>query len=225
MPKLNKIVVEEITFQNTVYRRYPESNRFSDRTYYKSSNHLGNSKYLHRAIWEFYNGDIPQSNHVHHIDGNADNNDISNLECITSEEHNSKHIQERSQNSLTPEHLAHLEKIRPMTKEWHVSEEGHKWHIEHGKQTMAKRQEIAFICLNCKEAFKSIQSRAKFCNDKCKSLYRKIINAAKPEISICAWCKVKFENTKTGRKKKNCSDECTNNYNKDQKYKKYHALK
>ena len=47
---------------------------------------------IYRKIWEHHNGKIPKdelgrSYEIHHVDGNRDNNNISNLLCISIEEH------------------------------------------------------------------------------------------------------------------------------------------
>jgi hypothetical protein len=46
----------------------------------------------YRKIWEQHYGPIPKGNHIHHIDGNRDNNDISNLMCVTPREHYDIHF-------------------------------------------------------------------------------------------------------------------------------------
>jgi HNH endonuclease len=45
----------------------------------------------YRKIYEDYYGKIPKGYHIHHIDGNPLNNDINNLECVSSEEHSTIH--------------------------------------------------------------------------------------------------------------------------------------
>jgi len=45
----------------------------------------------HRLVWSKYNGKIPEGYHIHHIDGNKLNNDISNLQLISSSEHSKLH--------------------------------------------------------------------------------------------------------------------------------------
>ena len=47
---------------------------------------------IYRKIWEQHNGPVPKesdgrSYEIHHIDGNHSNNDISNLKCLTIQEH------------------------------------------------------------------------------------------------------------------------------------------
>lgn len=46
----------------------------------------------HRKIWEEANGPIPKdvfgrSYHIHHLDGDIENNDISNLLCLSAKDH------------------------------------------------------------------------------------------------------------------------------------------
>ena len=44
-------------------------------------------KQMHHYVWEKHNGIKPKGMHIHHIDGNKDNNDISNLRLMTNSEH------------------------------------------------------------------------------------------------------------------------------------------
>ena len=47
--------------------------------------------FLHRYIWEKFNGQIPKGYHVHHRDLNPENNILENLELLTSSQHQSLH--------------------------------------------------------------------------------------------------------------------------------------
>lgn len=48
---------------------------------------LGKKHFLvHRAVWEAFNGDIPEGYDIGHIDGNPHNNAIDNLQVITHRE-------------------------------------------------------------------------------------------------------------------------------------------
>ena len=38
---------------------------------------------LHRIVWETFNGEIPDGYEIDHIDGNKQNNVLSNLRCVT----------------------------------------------------------------------------------------------------------------------------------------------
>lgn len=47
----------------------------------------GKRTLMHRDVWEFHNGPIPDGYDVHHRDENKLNNDIGNLECLPKSEH------------------------------------------------------------------------------------------------------------------------------------------
>jgi hypothetical protein len=54
----------------------------------------------YRKVWEEANGPIPRdlngiSYEIHHIDGNKHNNDISNLLCVTVQEHYNIHLKQK----------------------------------------------------------------------------------------------------------------------------------
>lgn len=47
---------------------------------------------IHRLVYETFVGDIPKGFHIHHIDGNRQNNRIDNLELVHPSDHASKSI-------------------------------------------------------------------------------------------------------------------------------------
>jgi hypothetical protein len=51
----------------------------------------GKNILLHHFIWERYNGERPKGYHIHHIDGNKGNYDISNLQLVTPSDHQKIH--------------------------------------------------------------------------------------------------------------------------------------
>ena len=48
----------------------------------------------YRKIYESHYGKIPNGHHIHHMDGNPFNHDISNLQCVSPEEHAEIHKNE-----------------------------------------------------------------------------------------------------------------------------------
>lgn len=120
----------------------------------------GVERRLHRAVWVYHNGKIPKGMHVHHIDGNKDNNDISNLTLLSAKEHMGLHN--------TSERLTkwwHSEKGKKANKKgvknaraWHSSEEGYKWHSEHQKQSI-KKMVVEETCLECGKTFTTFKDR------------------------------------------------------------------
>jgi len=48
-------------------------------------------EYLHRNVWKDHNGPIPDGHDIHHKDENKLNNNIGNLEILTTKEHGEIH--------------------------------------------------------------------------------------------------------------------------------------
>lgn len=57
------------------------------------NNGIRSNKSEHRMIYEFHNGPIPHNHVIHHIDFNCQNNFISNLQCMSTQDHNKLHSQ------------------------------------------------------------------------------------------------------------------------------------
>ena len=165
------VVCETIIFNGKTYNRYPESPNPAHRRYFARA-----GARLHRDVWIFHNGPIPDGMHIHHIDGNTANNDISNLACVTRKEHWKEHAAEYSARNKSPEQLAHLESVRSKAAEWHRSEEGRAWHQEHAKRSIAKTwgkpreySEMPFRCSWCgKDGIRKSPKRL-FCGAACQT--------------------------------------------------------
>lgn len=160
---------------------------------------------MHRYVYKYYYGDIPFGFHIHHIDGDKSNNDISNLCLLTPEAHEKLHSEMR-----TPEQRRKLknncDKIRHLTKAWHASNTGREWHKQHyEKMKSLLYTKTEKICLNCGKSFFSI-SHAKFCCNACKASYRRK-NGVDNEIRVCPVCGKEFTVNKYS-KTKTCSRKC-----------------
>ncbi len=163
---------------------------------------------LHRVVWEYYNCPIPKGYHIHHIDKNKGNNDISNLKLITAKEHNQLHASE-----LTEEEREwrrnNLEKnARPKASEWHSSDDGRNWHKLHYEKTKEKLHgKEKFVCEICgKEFIATDNGQNRFCSNTCKSAWRRK-NKCDNEKRICVICGKEFETNKY-KKTKCCSRKC-----------------
>lgn len=131
-------------------------------------------KTMQRAVWLFYRGEIPDKYHVHHLDGNRSNNNILNLTIISpskhQELHSKKYISENKE-----KFRAHLDKIRPLTKVWHRSQEGREFKRKRANNQFKNAKKIKSKCLFCSldieytEGFK----KKRFCGQKCSDGIRK----------------------------------------------------
>lgn len=77
---------------------------------------------IYRKIWEEIKGPIPKDKNgrsfeIHHIDGNNANNDISNLKCVSIQEHYNIHYEQgdwgaclalSKRMKMSPEHISFL---------------------------------------------------------------------------------------------------------------------
>jgi len=172
-------MAEEFVFNGAVYRRYPDSTHASHRRYFNRS---GGKGLLHRDVWSYHNGPVPEGFHVHHIDGDCSNNSIENLECIPATDHFAIHTEDRRAHGLSDDNLKHMESMREKAKDWHSSPEGLAWHKEVSSQYLEvarkalqkKREEQAanpktVTCVECGELFSSPTGRARVCSHACHS--------------------------------------------------------
>lgn len=155
----------KIIFNGMSFYKYPESKSRSRRKYYYINNFVKGITTLHREIWKFYNGQIPIGFHIHHKDGNTDNNDISNLDCVSLKNHNQLHNSEIERKNLS---------IKT-------------------KELWKDRKKYKKICLFCKNEFETFwKNTAKFCSGNCTTNFRnksKIDHVDKE----CVICKNKFK--------------------------------
>ena len=126
-------------------------------------------KRLHRVVWEHYNGKIPKGYDIHHVDGDTTNNDIKNLNLVSRSLHarySGKKRFAENKEWFEKFHKKGIEKA----KDWHKSEEGRKWHVEHGKKAWRNREYRPLNCQVCgKEYFTRHGGVSKYCHNNCKA--------------------------------------------------------
>lgn len=186
--------VESIRYNGIIYRRYPDAQQHSDRVYYVAG--IGDRqrgyKRLHEDIWRAHNGDIPTGHHIHHADHDPDNNNPDNLICLTAQAHQDYHADDR-RGWCSEERAEHLAAIRPKAAEWHRSDVGRAWHVEHGRTVWARREPDAHTCEQCGTEYDTLSKHGgeRFCSNKCKSAWRRAAGLD-DEQRACECCAAPF---------------------------------
>lgn len=184
--------MEYIMFNNKKYTKDKKSGY-----YLNSATH----KRLHRAVWEYYNGKIPENYEIHHKDHNKDNNNIENLMLVEKNEHKKIHARELTEEEREKRRNNLKSNARPKAIEWHKSEVGREWHKEQYQKTLALAQEQEFTCINCGKVYKAIKKGAnKYCSNNCKSKYRRKIKKDDIERK-CEVCGQEFTTNKYSKRK------------------------
>ncbi|WP_406079175.1 HNH endonuclease signature motif containing protein [[Kitasatospora] papulosa] len=203
--------VESILFRGITFRRYPDATGRAERAYFTpGGTDRGNGvRRLHEEIWMAHNGaEIPSGHHIHHRDGNPLNNKPGNLACLSADEHASHHAGER-RGSCTPEAFENLNRIRPLASDWHRSEAGRAWHVEHAQRLWESRTPVAYTCEQCGSGYqsKSRHGGERFCSNACKSAWRRT-SGLDDESRNCQRCKAEFHTNKY-KKTRFCGKSCS----------------
>lgn len=148
--------------------------------------------------------------HIHHIDGDKGNNEITNLALVDEHIHTAYHS--RKYASAHAEELKQrAEENRPLAKEWHGTKEGHEWHREHWERTKDRLYTMRdYICEYCGKPFQSTKVGARFCCNSHKTAYR-YHNRTDNEERICVVCGKRFTVNKYS-KTVTCSNGCKGKY-------------
>lgn len=167
-------MVKVVEYRGVVYRRYP------GRLYYSPGGsvlgHGGTS--LHRQIWLDAGREIPPKWHIHHVNGDHDDNALENLACFAPSVHAAHHCRARMAGELGQRLTA-----------WRQSESGRAILRENAYKMLARTPERQCACPHCGVSFTTRHPQQKFCSDRCKELGNYPIRHPCP---VCgALCKVK----------------------------------
>ena len=136
---------------------------------------------LHRWVWEYHNGPIPEGYHVHHIDEDRHNNQLSNLALMPGLAHIKEHAGSESRRENGRRAIRIAIELAP---EWHRSPEGKEWHSQQAKAVWAKRQPVKYVCTECGKEFESMAVRHTgnhFCHQNCRAKFGRKARKARHE--------------------------------------------
>lgn len=172
---------------------------------------------MHRFVWEYYNGEIPEGYDVHHIDGNKGNNDISNLQLLPSTMHRKLHNDALTEEEREWRRQNLNNNARPKAIEWHKSDASTEWHSEHMKQQHKNGNFIKELtCSYCGKIYlgKEFKSGGNtFCSNNCKAKFlRRKRSQDQSDVRKCIICGETF-NCSPWSKRTTCSKVCTNKLN------------
>ncbi|HSV43134.1 MAG TPA: HNH endonuclease signature motif containing protein, partial [Candidatus Bathyarchaeia archaeon] len=143
---------------------------------------------MHRYVWAYHHGPIPDGFSIHHIDKDKSNNSIENLESKQNSEHAISHVCENHKNN--PESMLRgIRAAQQEAKKWHRSNEGREWHKKHGRGTWAGRKEEKRKCVLCGKEYLALLGTVKkgFCSPYCQSKKRKMsgVDDEKRNCIVC----------------------------------------
>lgn len=178
----------------------------------KSNGRYTKNLQFHRMIYTYYCGEIPEGYEIHHRDHNPANNDISNLQCITSGEHCTIHNLEGRKKQIV---CLNCGKIFTLTKRAHQLfcslECGNEYRAKNPNSDLYEER----ICEYCGKPFIALNHKnytccSKSCGSKLRwQKQREIQNKTKPPSHrICPICGKEFPVPVTNPKKICCSPEC-----------------
>lgn len=162
--KSMETIVIDSTHQEFDGKRYGlhKGNRYYKRT--KSVNGTKSTVFLHREVWEYHNGKIPEGMMIDHIDRDKSNNSISNLRLVNAKE-NRANISEE-----------HKEKYRQHMIKYNSLKSGKWWQDERKKaerslklsESWKNREPIEKKCLVCATVFYAKHNAATYCSKECR---------------------------------------------------------
>lgn len=183
--------------------------KFNGIVYGKSKNkggHYFKIILLHRAIWTYYYGEIPAGYDVHHIDGDKDNNDISNLTIMTKSDHLRLHAHLRKNPSVIPR-VKKTFKCIVCGKEYERIDNGRNLYCSKRCADQHNREQLSETrkCLFCGKEFNAYKySDDRFCSRQCWFNYRSEQGRI---VKVCPICGKAFSSRKS-RNLTYCSHEC-----------------
>jgi hypothetical protein len=128
---------------------------------YRRLNRNGKTVYLHRHVWEQAYGDIPNGWHIHHKDGNRENNSLANLELVSRQRHFGLHDEREPKLCKRCGIRFHARK-----RQMFCTQLCGKLYRDHIRSQA--RRAVLKKCKRCGKSFSGLRWDAVFCSSKCQ---------------------------------------------------------
>ncbi len=170
--------------------------------YYLSAKPINGKRIrLHRYLYIYYNGEIPEGYEVHHLDGDRSNNDIANLTIWPGIKHKLFHFK---QAALNPVNRAKWPEVRQKGSDAHKRPEMRLKQSVRSKEQWVDRKKAdpkSYVCKVCGDEFVSYHtSEPMFCSKKCKA--RDFRRRFREEHGYCYDKQIRPNRNKAGQSKK-----------------------
>ena len=191
--------VNGAVFNGVIYRKQGNG--------YYSVNINGKTKYLHRDVWVYYNGEIPTGYQVHH-NISRDYNDIDGLVCLEETRHKSHHMVIRNRDIEKHKYICFICNEEFLSPHKYKSGDITLCTNSCRKKYVYAYQPEVRACDRCgKEFFAHKNKPRRFCSYEC---------AVKKELSKCLNCGIEYE--RKSHTHQFCSVSCRDKYRWAQKH-------
>jgi len=131
----------------------------------KSGHYSNHSFPIHRAVWTYFNGELPKGYEIHHIDNNPANNNIQNLIALSEREHKQLHWKNPREKKYICQHCG---EIFISTSPHHAKYCSIKCRNQAKNEQWKKRNTEIRNCIICGKSFSTIKyTKTKTCSPTC----------------------------------------------------------
>lgn len=195
------VLERDLTAPPTVEIVDEKHQKFLDVTYYKTKNgHYATLSFIHRVVFTYYCGEIPDDYHVHHIDTNKSNNNAENLQRLPAAQHHKIHATNCVAQQFVCEYCG-----QEFSRKQICSENIRFCSRKCYKAWVRREKPVKKICAFCGKEFNTYDAKIKYCSQSCAS---QASNAKrkKDRTKTCEFCGQKFVANKS--RQRFCSKSC-----------------